>query len=173
MEQGNEYSGVSLLIHRISDLCFKFSISILMPIFAAFVTIDVIIMRYLLNRPFTWGMEFTGLMLLGLFFLTATRCEEDDKHIRVELFYEKFQGKTKRFINLLSKVLGLLLFGPLSYQSFRLVPDMYQTGQAGIEFLLPLWPLRLVVALLSLLCFLRLLFDLVNMSKQLIKGVKS
>ena len=170
MESPRSHSGVSRLIYRISDFCLNFSVTILMPVFAAFVTVDVIILRYLLNRPLTWGMEFTGLMLLALFFLTITRCEEAGRLIRVEILYDKLPAKVKLSFDILSKLLGLSLFGPLSYQSFVMAPDMYRTGEAGIEFLWPLWPLRLLVGALSLLCFFRLLVDLPGMFKRLIKG---
>jgi|GEM_PF-6873631 len=167
---GQHRSGIDGFIYKISGFCLGFSITILMPIFAAFVTFDVIIMRYLLNMPLTWGMEFTGLMLLALLFLSVTRTEEEDKNIRVEILYDRFPPKLKLFSRILSKILGLLLFGPLSYQSFVMVPDMYQTGQSGIEFMWPLWPLRLLVGLLSLLCFIRLLIDLPGMIRLFFAG---
>lgn len=160
---------ISSYIRRLSDLLFNMSMIIIMPIFCCIITTDVTL-RYLFNSPIPGSGEITGILLLLIFFSSITKCENENTNIQMELFYSKFSHKHKLFVNVFSKINALFLFLLLSYKSFIMVPDMIITNETGIDFILPLWPYRLFMAILSLLCSICITVDLLTNIKILFSG---
>lgn len=161
---------LSKVIHSLSESLVYFNNVILVPFFVFIVTFDVIILRYCLNKPLAWGSELQGYLLLLLFFLCMTKCEEDESHIRMEILFDHYSKRGKLFVDIISAIIGLVFFSVLSWQSFLMVPEMIEIGQTGLEFLWPLWPLRLAVALLSFLCAVRILLKIANKTSLFFRG---
>lgn len=69
--------------------------------------IDVL-MRYLFKNSQVWVGELEWHLFSLIFLLGAGYALKHDKHVRVDLFYEKFSPKTKAWINLVGSVLFLL-----------------------------------------------------------------
>lgn len=65
-----------------------------------------VIMRYLFNSTKTWIIELEWHIFSVLFLLGASYTLLHDKHVRVDLFYEKMSPRTKDVIN----AVGVLLF---------------------------------------------------------------
>lgn len=65
-----------------------------------------VIMRYLFNSTKTWIIELEWHIFSVLFLLGASYTLLHDKHVRVDVFYEKMSDRNKDFIN----AAGLLIF---------------------------------------------------------------
>ena len=161
---------LSKAIHSLSESLVSFNNVVLVPFFVFIVTFDVLILRYCLNRPLAWGAELQGYLLLLLFFLCMTKCEEDESHIRMEILFDHYSKRGKVFVDIVSAFIGLLFFSVLGWQSFLMVPEMIEIGMTGIEFLWPLWPLRLALALLSMLCAVRIFLKIIAKIGLFIRG---
>ena len=65
-----------------------------------------VIMRYLFNSTKTWIIELEWHLFAIVFLIGASYTLLHDKHVRVDVFYERFSRKTKNRVN----IFGLLLF---------------------------------------------------------------
>jgi len=92
--------GVDLLIDRLGS-----SVSWLTTILMIIICADVFL-RYLLDQSENWIVELEWHLFAIIFLVGASYTLLHDKHVRVDLFYEKFSPAKKDFVNFL----GILLF---------------------------------------------------------------
>jgi len=71
------------------------------------ICIDVI-MRYLFSATETWILELEWHLFAVLFLLGASYALLHDKHVRVDLFYEKFSPSRRNVINAIGVILFLI-----------------------------------------------------------------
>ena len=71
--------------------------------------------------------------------------------MRMEVFYSKFPNRLKSLSNVITGITGIFIFSLLAIQSIKDVPYMIKTHEAGEELLLPLWPFKVLLALISVL----------------------
>ena len=81
------------------------SISWLTTILMVIICLDVI-MRYLFNQSENWIVELEWHLFAMIFLVGASYTLLHDKHVRVDLFYEKFSPRKKDLVNFF----GILLF---------------------------------------------------------------
>jgi TRAP-type mannitol/chloroaromatic compound transport system permease small subunit len=74
------------------------------------ICIDVV-MRYLFSATETWILELEWHLFAVLFLLGASYALLHNKHVRVDVFYEKFSSKRRNLVNALGVVLFLLPWG--------------------------------------------------------------
>ena len=79
----------------------------LTTILVLFVCFDVF-RRYLLKDSAAWIMEMEWHLFAMIFLLSAGYTLKHNKHVRVDLFYEKFSTKDKAWVNLIGSVLFLM-----------------------------------------------------------------
>jgi TRAP-type mannitol/chloroaromatic compound transport system permease small subunit len=77
--------------------------------FALIVLIIVdVFQRYLLNKTFNWVLELEWHFFGLIFLLGSAWTFQEDKHVRVDVFYTNFSERTKAWINLLGTVFLLI-----------------------------------------------------------------
>ena len=86
------------------------------------ICVDVI-MRYLFSSTKTWVLELEWHLFSIIFLVGAAYTLLSDKHVRVDLFYEKFRFPQKRLVN----TIGVLIF---------LIPWSYVIIYYGFEYAL-------------------------------------
>lgn len=102
---------MKLILHRISLFIDRFTdksgaaISWLTAVLMIIICIDVI-MRYLFSSTKTWIIELEWHLFAVIFLIGASYGLLHDKHVRVDLFYERFSTKKKKWVNML----GILIF---------------------------------------------------------------
>ena len=141
------------LIHRVSEKI-GLAASFLTLVMMGIIAYDVI-GRYLLGNPTSWAYLMNK-QLFGTFILFAgVYTMAKGGHIRIEMFYDRFPPKIK----FISRLISLLLF------SFFMVCLIWQSAWMGIEsfavreramglFRMPLYPLKLLITVVSCLFFL-------------------
>lgn len=80
-------------------------VSWLCLILVAIIMIDVML-RYLFSITSAWSAELEWHLFAILFLLSAGWTLRHDKHVRVDVFYQRFSEKSKAWVNLA----GILLF---------------------------------------------------------------
>ena len=65
-------------------------------------------MRYLLNSSFIWMMELEIYLFAMVFMLGSAYALQKDKHVRVDVFYDRWSERTQAWIDLSGTVLLLL-----------------------------------------------------------------
>ncbi len=91
---------IDMLIDRLGR-----SVSWLTTILMVIICLDVI-MRYLFSQSENWIVELEWHLFAIIFLVGASYTLLHDKHVRVDLFYEKFSSSKKDLVNFL----GILLF---------------------------------------------------------------
>ena len=71
-----------------------------------------VMMRYLFNTTAVWIGEMEWHLFSLIFLLAGGYALKNDKHVRVDVFYQNFSPKRKAWVNLLG---GLLFLLPWSY----------------------------------------------------------
>ena len=150
---------------------------VFLPLMAFLVTLNVIF-RYALNMPLAWGEEINGLLLFLVLFLSLTYTWDQQKHIRMEIFYVRLKSRMRLIADLASGITGIIFFGLLGIQSVREIPYMIKTHEAGEELGIPIWPFRAIMAIVSFIFVSKLLIFIFRERKEIkttereIEGVK-
>lgn len=140
---------------RVSFLLFKVGIYVALPALVALVTLDVTL-RYVFDAPLQWARDANGLLLLIALFCSLPHAWDRAYHIRMEVFYDRLPERSRRRVNVLSAVAGIVVFGFMAVQGARFVPFMIHTGETGEDLALPIWPAMAILAFCALVMVVRL-----------------
>ena len=100
----NVLIGLSEVVDRLNDYIGR-KTSWLTTVLMILICVDVLL-RYLFSNTKTWVIELEWHLFGIIFLLGAAYTLLHDKHVRVDLFYERFSNKKKRWVN----SIGMLLF---------------------------------------------------------------
>lgn len=151
---GPFFTSVSLFFHRMGTVIF-------ISAMVGLITSEVFL-RYVFKAPLLWGKDLNGLLLLIVFFASLTYCWDARRHIRMEILYMRFKGRTKAFADIIAALMGMIFFGMLGMKGIEVIPYMYATNETP-EFLpVPLWPFSAFMAVCSFLLCTQLLISLLN-----------
>lgn len=125
-------------------------------------------LRYLFNAPQAWLKELEWHLFALIFLLGAGYTLLHDRHVRVDLFYEKASSRDQHQINRWGTLILLLPWcAVLIYTGWDAAMSAYHLGQRSNEAsgLSNLWLIQFAVPLGMLLLFLQGLALLVRKSK--------
>lgn len=107
-----------------------------------------VIGRYFFNAPTSWVVEICEHLMVVFTFLAGPYLLVLNAHVKVDIFYQNFTGRTKVIIDLIIDCLSIVYFGVLSWQSFlysgRLLAN-WTTSSGGLG--LPLFPIQVTVTI--------------------------
>ena len=108
-------------------------------------TLDVIIVfaqvvtRYLLHSPLAWSEEIARYMFIWLVWIGAAYAVKENKHIKIDIIYNKLTGSTKRISDLVTVVLFLGLMGFMLYTSAKVTMTVYTSKSIATGSHMPMW----------------------------------
>ena len=138
---------------------------VFLPLMIFLITLNVVL-RYAFNAPLAWGDEINGLLLFLVLFLSLTYTWDQKKHIRMEIVYALLKGRMRSLADLATGFTGILFFGLMGIQCIRDIPYMIRTNETGEELAIPLWPFRVLMALISFVFVLKLVFYVIHGRKK-------
>ena len=95
------------------------------------VVVDVTL-RYLFNQTAVWIGEMEWHLFAFIFLLGAGYALRHDRHVRVDLFYDKFSPRDKALVNLVGHIVLLLPWTVLLiWVSTKYAFDSYQMGEGS------------------------------------------
>lgn len=97
---------ITQIIDRINDAIGK-TVSWLALVIVLVIVIDVFF-RYVFSITSSASFELEWHLFAVLFLLSAGWALKEDKHVRVDVFYHRFNEKQKAWVNLISSLLFLL-----------------------------------------------------------------
>ncbi|MDC7125681.1 MAG: TRAP transporter small permease [Spirochaetales bacterium] len=100
----------------------------------------------------------------GLPYLTAVK-----GHIAIEYFYHKAGKATRIIMDTIIRVSSLIIFGLLSYHSFRHGLSLLNKGEVFPNLGLPVFWIPIVISLNSFLMMIVFFYHLINPGKEYIK----
>lgn len=156
-------AGFDRLRGAVSKVAFFFeclgALALLLMFFADLV--DVVGSK-LFSRPLRGAVEvigylqvvaISGAVAMGLFL---------NRHIRVEFLVDRLGPRARGIISCLSSLLGFLLFGILSWQSFSFGLSLKESGEIGSTSYIPLYPFAFFISFASIPVCLVFLVEIVE-----------
>jgi TRAP-type C4-dicarboxylate transport system permease small subunit len=83
-------------------------------------------------------------------------------HIRITLFIDKLPAPARTFMAALIDMIGMVLFGIISWQSIRFAEGTYETGELSEVLRIPITPFAAVVSAGCIVLTMVLLTDLIH-----------
>lgn len=150
---------IARVLGRFPRWCHDAGTIVILPLLAVLITLDVAL-RYLFRSPLPWGEEIYGLLLFLVVQLSMAQAWDENKHVRMELLYVRLGRRWRAVADALTAFTGVVFFGVIVLQSARDIPYMSKTSESTEILQIPLWPFRLLVALISLVLVFKLLYGL-------------
>lgn len=104
------------------------------------VVFSIVVMRYVFSTGRIWVQELVIWMHAAVFLLSAAYTLSEDSHVRVDVFFRRWNLKTQSRINLIGSVLCLcpvslfLVFGSLDYVASSWVVKEASKDAGGLVF---------------------------------------
>ena len=117
-----------------------------------------VFMRYVLNDPLVWVVEFSEYALLYICFLGTAWALREGNHVRVDIFLSAFSQRWRQRFGVVSSLLGLGIASVLVIWGALAVREKFISGAYNptvVEF--PTWIVLLCIPIGSLILALRFL----------------
>ncbi len=121
------------------------------------VVVDVVL-RWSLSQTAAWVIELEWHLFSLIFLLGIPYALQQDRHVRVDLFYEKFSARDQRLVNVFGTLIFLLPWAAvLFYTSWQYAADALVAGEGspnpnGNPYF---FPIKAVVPFAAALLFLQ------------------
>ena len=101
-----------------------------------------VIMRYVFNRPFSWAYDLISLYLMaGVFFLVLSEAYAKHAHVSVDILQQKFSPAMIRLSEIVTCIVGIIVFSLIAYLGFLRAVDSYQSADVMAGAIpWPMWP---------------------------------
>ena len=149
------------ILDRIED-AMSFGAILLLAAITAAVCLEVF-MRYVLNDPLVWVVEFAEYSLLYICFLGTAWALREGNHVRVDIFLSAFSERWRQRFGVVSSLLGLGIASVLVIWGALAVREKFISGAYNptvVEF--PTWIVLLCIPIGSLILALRFLRNMVE-----------
>lgn len=122
-----------------------------------------VFMRYVLNDPLVWVVEFSEYALLYICFLGTAWALREGNHVRVDIFLSAFSERWRQRFGVVSSLLGLGIASVLVIWGALAVREKFISGAYNptvVEF--PTWIVLLCIPVGSLILALRFLRNMIE-----------
>lgn len=118
------------LIDKLNSVIGK-AVSWLTLVLVLVIVIDVVL-RYTFSITSAASFELEWHLFAAIFLLGAAYTLKEDKHVRVDVFYDRFSDRTKAFVNLIGSLILLLPFCAIAFwESLSFVQNSYELGETS------------------------------------------
>jgi TRAP-type C4-dicarboxylate transport system permease small subunit len=124
--------------------------------------------RYLFNRPVPMTYEVGAFMMVFVVFLAMAYTQRAGAHIRVEFLTLRLPPRARMILDIVSSILGTLLYATIAYQGFTWAWTSWEVGDyiAGL-INIPRYPSQFVVPLGAAILCLQFIADIVRRCREL------
>ena len=131
------------------------------------VTADVL-GRFFFSTQIQGTTELTEFMMVALLYLSLSHTQALKGHINVDIFLSYFKKRTRLVFDLITYLLGLVLFALITWQGTLAAIKAWTFWETTFGVILfPLFPAKVLVPLGSFLLCLRYLLDIKEAIKTL------
>lgn len=127
------------------------------------ITVDVLL-RVVFNKPLVGTAEIVSNSLVAIAFLQIGFVLYEKRHVRATVLYDKFPEKGQKILDIITSLIGVVLFIAVIYSSWSLFVTAVQVGEFEGEGALrvPTSPVRFIVLYGSLLMAIQFLVSMVQ-----------
>lgn len=112
-----------------------------------FLTFTDVLLRYLFNNPIQGSTEIIEFLMAIVIPFSIVYCAYTRSHVSVDLIVENFSDTTRKVIDVIMRFLMIVLFIPVTWQSFIYIVDEYRSGLTSAVLYIPVYPFIAVSAL--------------------------
>ncbi|GGA20110.1 TRAP transporter small permease [Psychrobacillus lasiicapitis] len=98
-----------------------------------------VFMRYIFNNPVGWTTEIFEIFMVAAIFLGFGMALKDERHIVVDLVYDKMPPFIKKIFNIISNVLGAGFSIYLMFMGIEMVDIARVQGGVTVDVGIPIW----------------------------------
>jgi len=109
---------------------------VVLPVLTVVMTADVI-MRYVFNAPFIWGLELDVHLLVIIFMFGILECTRTGGNIRMDLVYLHMPDRARRMVTLLLCAMGCYIFVMLADKAAGEIPFLLSIQEESEYLHLP------------------------------------
>lgn len=115
------------------------------PAIVALVLADIF-MRAFFSAPISWVHEVLGLLLLCLLFLGLPRCLQHNELLQVDLMFDRFSYRARRYLEKLSYGTTMVLALIIAWQGIVAAIELFEYGDSTYHLEIPYWPFSCLIA---------------------------
>lgn len=104
-----------------------------------------VFMRYVLNAPLAWTTEIFEFLLVWSIFIGFGMALKDNRHIQVELVFDRLPERLKKVMATIANVIGAGFSFYLAYSSIELITLSKEQAIKTIDVGIPIWITYLVL----------------------------
>ncbi|MFJ5768941.1 TRAP transporter small permease [Psychrobacillus sp. NPDC093180] len=98
-----------------------------------------VFMRYIFNNPVSWTTEIFEVFMVAAIFIGFGMALKDERHIVVDLVYDKMPSFIKKIFNIISNVLGAGFSIYLMFMGIEMVDIARIQGGVTVDVGIPIW----------------------------------
>ena len=148
---------VSLNINRFLTHLGSIALAVLMLL-----TVADVFGRYFLNRPAPGTFELTELFMVFIVFLALGLAQHHNEHISLDLAYNYFPSRLKKYTNVLIDVVNLTAMAAVTWQLYEYSRRMGEGNYTTAVLQLPIQPFVIVAVAGTAAYVLAILCDLIK-----------
>jgi TRAP-type C4-dicarboxylate transport system permease small subunit len=99
-----------------------------------------------LNHPVIGAVEIVKFMLLMVIFLALPNTHYRKSHIAIDLFYNRFSQKVKRYVDIFGDIFSLGIVSLLAWRAIAHFLYFYREGSYVVALKIPLAPFQFILA---------------------------
>jgi TRAP-type C4-dicarboxylate transport system permease small subunit len=161
---------IKTALDKISALFTTISSAVI--IIVGLITIANILLRSIFNAPISGAVEIMQVGMLTVNALALGRAGLLDRHIAVHQFVDWLPKRAGSSFRAVTNLLGLIVFGYVSYYYFLSIPEMAATGRVTDVLKVPTYWLYIVMAVCFLLATIVFAYWTVIHIIRIIKPIK-
>lgn len=133
-------------------------LSVILSVVMITVTLMIIIWRYALNAPLTWGEEAARYLTIWFIYVGVCVAAKRGSHLGVEAFTLMMPPKIRKIVKWISDLFNILAFSFLAYCGFRMAVQYASTKQVSTMMRIPMVvvfcivPIGLIVSVYHYIC---------------------
>ncbi|MDN7244987.1 TRAP transporter small permease [Planococcus shenhongbingii] len=114
-----------------------------------------VFMRYVLGNSQSWATEIYTMLLVWAIFIGFSTALKENKHIAIDLLYDKSGPKFRRFSQTVTLLVGLFFSIFIFWTGMDMVMVAYDQQIKTIDLGFPIWINYLIMPLAGFLLFIR------------------
>lgn len=131
---------IALVLEKIEE-----SIASFLFIIGSIICLYGVFMRYVINSPVNWTSEVFETLMVASIFIGFGMALKDERHIVVDLVYDKMPPIIKKAFNIISNFIGFGFSFYLMIMGIKMVNVAYSQGSVTIDVGIPIWITYLIM----------------------------
>ncbi|WP_019415681.1 TRAP transporter small permease [Paenisporosarcina sp. TG20] len=119
------------------------------------VSLYSVFMRYVVGASQSWATEIYTMLLVWAIFIGFSTALKDNKHISIDIMYDKSGPKMKKFSQGVTLLIGVGFSLFILWTGLEMVLTAYAQGIKTIDLNFPIWINYLIMPIAGALLFIR------------------